>query len=74
MALNSQDSATTVVRGLVISLNPKIINRVTTLPLGIKWSKEDKSTSVIAKNNFFTANENPIEEKNGFRRESLPYP
>lgn len=38
VALNSQteDSATIVVRGLVISLNLEIISIVTTLPLGIK--------------------------------------
>jgi len=76
MDLNSQieDSATNTVRGLAISLSPKIISRVTTLPLGIKWSREDKSKSATTKNSFFTANENPIEYKNGARRESLPYP
>ena len=76
MALNSQteDSATVVVRGLTIYLNLEIISRVTTLPLGIKWSREDKSTSVTTKNNFLTSNENPLKEKNGFRREILPYP
>jgi len=76
MAMNSQtcDNSTTVVRGLVISLSPKLISRVTTLPLGIKWNKEDKATSVTAKKNLFTSNEKPIEDKNGFRRESLPYP
>lgn len=36
MELNSQieDSATTILRVFSISLNPEIISRVTTLPLG----------------------------------------
>lgn len=72
MALNSQtkDSATTVVRGLIISLSAKIITKVTTLPIGIKWRREDKSNSVTAEKNCFIANENPIEDKNGARREA----
>lgn len=76
MALNSQTefSATTVVRGLVISLIPKLISRVETLPLGIKWGREYKTTNSNAKNNFFIANENTIEDKNGVRREILSYP
>lgn len=67
-------SATTVVRGLAISLSPELISKGTTLPLGIKWGEEDKTTSATTKKNFFTTNEKNIEEKNGFRREILPYP
>jgi len=76
MALNSQtkESPTTIVRVLAISLNPKIISGITTLPLGIKWSREYKATSFTAKRNFFTTNERPVEYKNGVRRKSLPYP
>jgi len=47
---------------------------VTTLPLGIQWSKEDKALSVTTRNNFFILKEKPIEDKNGVIRESLPYP
>jgi len=73
--MNSQteDSDTTVVRLLPISLNLEIISRVTTLPLGINWRREEKATSLTSKTNFFTANENPVEDKNGVRREILPY-
>lgn len=76
MDMNSQtkDRGITFVGGLAISLNPEIIIRVTTLPLGIKWSREDKATSVASKNNLFTSNENHIKDKDGVRRESLPYP
>lgn len=63
-----------MVRGLYISLKPEIIIRVKTLPLGIKWIREDKSTSVTSKNNFFTSNEKYVVDKNGVRKEILPYP
>lgn len=34
--------AIVVIRGLTIDLTPELINRVTTLPLGIPWRKEDR--------------------------------
>lgn len=76
MELHSQgeDSSTIVVRGLVISLSPETISIVMTLPLGIQWSKEDKAVSVATRNNFFNQREKYMEDKNGVRRESLPYP
>jgi len=44
MALNSQTevSSTTMVRGLAISLSSELSIKVTTLPLGIKWGRENK--------------------------------
>jgi len=36
---------TIVVRGLSIELTPMLINKVTTLPLGIPWRKQDKGDS-----------------------------
>jgi len=76
MALNSQtrDSATTMVRGLSITINLELISKVENLPLGVQCIKEDKSSSVIAKKSFFTSDEKWIEDKNGVKRESLPYP
>ena len=94
MALHYQAdfSATTVVRELALNITPKLINRITTLPLGIKWDREDKVTSSTAKKVFFLAKEKHkfssstskkvfflakkkhIEDKNGERRENLPYP
>lgn len=38
------------------------------------WRKEDNTASTFAKKKFFLRDEEPIEEKNGIRRESLPYP
>jgi len=66
--------ATVVIRGLTIDLIPKLISRVTTLPLGVPWRKEDKGDSQVAKRKFFLEGEEPTEDKNGVRRESLPYP
>lgn len=63
-----------MVRGLVISLNAELISRVTTLPLGIRWSKEDKVVSVASRNNFFILKEKSVEDNNGVRRDRLPYP
>lgn len=55
MALHPQweDSATTVVRGLDISLSLETICIVTTLPLGVLWSKDEKAVCVTARRNFF---------------------
>lgn len=74
MALNTKVSATTMVRGLIITISPDIISRVKNLPLRIQWRREDKRENSISKDNFFTAHEKPIEDKDGVRRESLPYP
>jgi len=38
-----------MVMGLDISLSPEVISKVTTLPLGVKWCREDKTTSVTTK-------------------------
>ena len=76
MTLNYQIrvNATTMVRGLDISISPELISRVTTLPLGVQWRREEKTNNAISKNKFFTANENLIEDKNGVRRKSYHIP
>ena len=66
--------ATILVRGLTIDLISKLINRVTTLPLEIPWRKEVKGDSQVAKRKLFLEGEEPAEDKNGVRRDSLPYP
>lgn len=38
-------SATTIVIGFAICLSLEIMSRVTTLPLSMRWSKEDKQVS-----------------------------
>ena len=71
---HSKIHATVLVRGLTIDLTTDLISRVTTLPLGIPWRKEDKGDSQVAKRKFFLEGEEPTEDKNGVRRDSLPYP
>ena len=66
--------ATTAVKGLAITITPKFISRMTNLSLGVKWNREDRVSNIAAKKSFFFPNEEFIEEKNGVRRESLPYP
>ena len=66
--------ATVVVKGLSVEITPEVIGRITTLPLGFPWRKEDKGNSQIVKKKLFLEGEEAIEEKNGVRRESLPYP
>lgn len=76
MALNPQSrtSATTMVRTTSITINPKGISRVKTLPLGVQQRKEEKASNTLTKTNFFTKYEKPIEDKNLVRRDNLSYP
>jgi len=71
---HSRIHATVIVRGLTIDLTLDFISRVTTLPLGIAWRKEDKADNQVAKRKFFLEGEEPTEDKNGIRRDNLPYP
>jgi len=66
--------ATITLRGLFMETTPKFISRVTTLPLGLPWSKDEKPIGQAVKKNFFQNNETPSEDKNGIRRASIPYP
>jgi len=66
--------ATVVIRGLSIELTLELISRVTTLPLGIPWRKEDKGDSQVSKRKFLLEGEETTKDKNGVKRESLPYP
>ena len=45
--------ATIVVRGLSIELTPELISRITTLPLGVPWRKEDKGDSQLPRISSF---------------------
>lgn len=53
---------------------PEFISRVTTLPLGLPWRKDEKSIGQATKKNFFQSNETPVEDKNGIIRATIPYP
>ena len=57
-----------------MEITPEFISRVTTLPLGLPWSKDEKPIGQVSKKNFFQNNETPVEDKNGIRRASIPYP
>ena len=59
-------------RGLTLELTLELINRVTGLPLGLPWSKEERSLGQVAKKTFFLPEDHPVEDKNGVRRTSLP--
>jgi len=63
-----------MVRGFSITINPEVINKVTTLPKQVQWRREDKASKTCVNKNFFLSDEEPIENKNGVRTESLPYP
>ena len=45
------------IRGLTLKLTPQLISRVTDLPLGIPWSKEERSFGQKAKKEFFLPEE-----------------
>lgn len=55
--------ATVVIRGLSIYLTLDLFSRVTTLPLGIAWRKEDKGDNEVAKRKFFLEGEELTEDK-----------
>lgn len=71
---HSKTHATVSFRGLTIELTPEFISRITNLPLGLPWSKEEKPLGQVAKKTFFQSDEHPVEDKNGIIRTIIPYP
>jgi hypothetical protein len=71
--IQEQEYVTTI-RGLVMRINEASINRVSSLPLGLPWDKEERKESINAKKAFFLPNEKPDEDKNDIKREILPHP
>lgn len=67
-------SATIVVRGLSVTITTESISIISTLPLCLQWRKEDKASNTLFKENFLLEYEEPIEDKNGIRRERILYP
>jgi len=65
--------ATAVVKGLSIEITPEFIGIITTLPLGFLRREEDKGKNTLTKNKLFLEGEEAMEDKNGVRRESVPY-
>ena len=74
LILLTRTHAIIVVIVLSISLIVEIIGKIITLPLGVPWRKEDKGNSQTTKKKFFIEEEEAMEEKNGVRGASLPYP
>lgn len=71
---HTRTHATIAIRGLSIEITPEFISRVTTFPLGLPWSKDEKPIGQAAKTKFFQDNETPVGDKYGIRRASVPYP
>ena len=69
---HSKTHATISFSGLTLELTPDFISRISSLPLGLPWSKEEKSLGQVTKKTFFLPKEHPVEDKNGVRRTSLP--
>ena len=63
--------ATVNFRGLTLKLTPQLISRVTDLPLGIPWDKEERKLGQKAKKEFFLPDEQFSEDKNGVQRTIL---
>ena len=57
--------------GLTLRLTPQFISRVTDLPMGVPWDKEERKLGQKAKKEFFLSEEQFSEDKNGVRRASL---
>lgn len=62
------------VKGLVIYINEDSIRRITTLPKGLQWSKEERKEAITANKGFLLQNEQLDEDNNGVRRESMSGP
>jgi hypothetical protein len=63
-----------IVRGLEIHVDEATINRVSCLPMDFPWDKDERQEASDDKNLFFLSYEEPIEDKNGVKRERLPEP
>ena len=70
----SQTLATVSFIGLSLKLTPEYISRITELPMGLSWDKEERKLSRQAKKEFFPPEEEFSEDKNGVRRTSLSPP
>jgi len=58
-------------RGLNLRVTPRWISRVTGLPMGVPWDKEERKLGQKSKKEFFPPGEEFSEDKNGVRRTSL---
>ena len=63
LVLHTRTHATVNTRGLSTEITLEFISRVTTLPLGMPWSKDEKMIGQVSKRKFFQDNETPVEDK-----------
>ena len=63
--------ATVNFRGLSLTITPQSISRITELPMGLPWDKEERKLNQQAKKEFFPPEVSFTEDKNGVRRTSL---
>lgn len=59
---HSRTHATFTFKGLLMEKTLEFISIVTTVPLGIPWSKDEKPIGQATTRNFFQNNETPIED------------
>lgn len=71
LKLKSKTLAIVNFRGLTLRLTPQLISRVTDLPMGVPWDKEERKLGQKAKKEFFLPEEQFSVDKNGVRRTSL---
>lgn len=76
MALSAQIevNATTMVRGLAISISLELIRMVKTLPVGIQWKGDEKTISPLYKKNFFTVVEKLLKKRIELGARAYPIP
>lgn len=71
LKLKSKTLAIVNFRGLTLRLTPHLISRVTDLPMGVPWDKEERKLGQKVKKEFFFPEEQFSEDKNGVGRTSL---
>jgi len=71
LKLRSKMLANVSFRGLNLRVTPRWISRVTGLPMGVPWDKEERKLGQKSKKEFFPPGEEFSEDKNGVRRTSL---
>ena len=59
-------------RVLTLEVTPELISRVTGLPLGLPWSKEERSLGQATKKEFFLPEKHPVEDKSEVQRTNFP--
>lgn len=69
---HSKTHATFRFRGLTMEITLEFSSSVTSLPVGLPWSKEEKLLGQDAKKTFFHPDEHPVEDKNGIKKTTIP--